>query len=44
MSGWRAALGLCQREAQPTQNYQFFHNLCQFKKNYITLSKANFGG
>ena len=27
-------LRLCQREAQPVRNYQFFRNLFQFKTNY----------
>ena len=36
MDDWSFTEGLCQREAQPAQNYQFFCNLCQFTKIYVT--------
>ena len=39
LSGWSVTYVLCQREAQHARNYQFFRNLCQFTKIYVT----NFG-
>ena len=36
MSGWSATSGLCQREAQPTRNYQFFIICAHLKIIYST--------
>ena len=42
MSDWNVTFTLmlcyvlCQRETQPAKNYQFFRNLCQFTKMYVT--------